>query len=321
MRILCAGIMVMDLLAAPVTADGLKRDSSQLKAFEIQPGGDALNTAMELSALGADVRLAACLGDDAFGRLLLDVTTKAGIKTDGIIIRDTCTTACTLVAIDEHAERHFFSYGDSFRCFAEEDICDAHIRESDLLHIGSAMILDALDGEGLARLMERAHRLGAKTSMDITILPERGGIEKIRQALYHTNYFLPSLYECELLCGSTDIEAIKAFFAEFGLETLVIKMGERGCFATDFRQDVYLPASVPAELVKDTTGAGDSFVAGFLYGIMKGMKLEQALRFGTAMSAACIQTIGATKGVIENRISLSKLAGNILRENGTLIME
>lgn len=314
MRILCVGIMVMDLLAAPVTVEGLQRDSTQLKAFETLPGGDAMNAAMELSALGADVSLVACLGNDAFGHSLMDAARSAGINVKGIVNRDSCATACTLVAIDEHSERHFFSYGDSFRHLAETDVSDTQIRENDLLHIGSAMVLDALDGEGLAKLMERAQMLGVKTSMDVTSLPGEEQFVKIEQALYHTNYFLPSLYECEMLCGSSDIEEIKAFFGKYGMELLVIKMGEKGCFATDFKQDVYMPATVPADKVVDTTGAGDSFVSGFLYGIMKGMKLEQALRFGTAMSAVCIQTIGASKGVIAEREGLKRLADEILAE-------
>lgn len=108
-------------------------------------------------------------------------------------------------------------------------------------------------------------------------------LEWIKPCLPHVDIFLPSIEEATMICGKDRPEEIGAYFLNYGIKLIVLKMGERGCYIrTPDRQ-----LRVPAYRVKviDACGAGDAFIAGFLMGYQKGWDLDAAGRLGNACGA------------------------------------
>ena len=109
MRILCVGMMVCDTLISPVPFDILTLDSVSINKPSICCGGDALNVAIGLAKLGAEVSITGRIADDANGRFILKECEKHGVGTAGVVYDTECATAASYALVDEKGERHFLS--------------------------------------------------------------------------------------------------------------------------------------------------------------------------------------------------------------------
>jgi sugar/nucleoside kinase (ribokinase family) len=177
----------------------------------------------------------------------------------------------------------------------EEDVREELVEGTKLIHIGGALILPALDGEPLARALRRAKERGLKTSVD-TAWDDRGRwMEALAPALPHVDYFLPSIEEARMLTGRREPPEVAEALLEAGAKTVALKMGVGGCYLRAGEQEVRLPA-YEVESV-DSTGAGDAFVAGFLFGVLRGWDLESCGRLGNAAGALCTRAVGTTEGL------------------------
>jgi len=114
---------------------------------------------------------------------------------------------------------------------------------------------------------------------------------------------LLSEHELALLTGSGLEEGAEALLAE-GVEIVAVKLGERGCYVTDGRNSFTQPAY--RVKVVDTTGAGDAFNAGFIYGLRQGRSLPDCSRLGNRLASYCIQERGARAGLPKADIFFSK---------------
>lgn len=99
-----------------------------------------------------------------------------------------------------------------------------------------------------------------------------------------------------MLTGETDIDLIAGVLLEAGVKNVVIKWGSRGCYIKNKEVKLTIPAVFGVDCV-DTTGAGDSFVAGFLYGLYQGYTLEECAKIANACGALTVQKLGAAEGI------------------------
>jgi ribokinase len=105
---------------------------------------------------------------------------------------------------------------------------------------------------------------------------------------------LPSEGELKTLTGKAWREGAKTLLKE-GARIVAVKLGERGCYVTDGKEKHLIEPF--KEKVIDTTGAGDAFCAGFLYGLVKGKDLFQCGRLGNFVASRCITKVGARTGL------------------------
>ncbi|MCX7667856.1 MAG: carbohydrate kinase family protein, partial [Atribacterota bacterium] len=114
----------------------------------------------------------------------------------------------------------------------------------------------------------------------------------------NTPLLVSSYEEAKALSGYDDPEKIARFFIARGVENVVIKLGEEGCYVMSPGEDAafYAP-SYRLNHVVDTSGAGDAFCAGFITGLLSGFSIRQCARFANAVAAHCIMEIGTTRGV------------------------
>lgn len=304
--ILSAGLMVYDIIISPVDETVFTKDTTQIKNVAFASGGDALNVAVGAARLGKAVCLGGIVGNDAPGKYLKEVALGDNIDISGVGTSKTSQTSVSVVLCREGGQRHFAYYGRANNEFDGSAISDALLADTSLLYIGSMMALGALEYGPLCGLFRRAKEQGCLTAMDTTWPKDGVWLEKFAGALEYTDIFVPSLYEAEQICKSSSPSEIVAFLHSQGVKIAGVKLGGDGVYI----EGEHIPA-FRCDNVVDTTGAGDSFMAGFVSGISEGLSPEKAAMLGSAAANCCIRSLGAVTGApdrekAENVIALHK---------------
>jgi len=158
------------------------------------------------------------------------------------------------------------------------------------LHVSSFYLQDRL-GPGAAAVFERARAAGLTTSLDPGHDPSGRWGGGIREALEHVDVFFPNEVELRGLGGSED--AAESLGRLDNKRTLVVaKLGAAGAMLLDRGRPLHVPGFTVAAV--DTTGAGDSFDAGFLHAWLRGAPLADCLRLGSACGALSTLGLGGT---------------------------
>lgn len=297
-RLICAGHASCDLPFRPVDRRVFDVDTVFVDRVPVLTGGDALNATVSLHKLGLgdDTHFVSVVGDDTFGGLITGYLREHGVDTTGILVKPQVDSIVTAILIDENNERHFVFSGNAASHLTVEDVLAALAPDTEYLHIGSFMSLDALEHENAGRLFAAARARGVKTSFDVTYDRTGEWLGRIQPALPYADIFFASYDEAVCLSGGVKEPAeIAAFFREQGVKSFVLKLGKKGCYATDFTQVVQMPTYLDLPVV-DTTGAGDSFVAGYLYGLLRGLTMAECCLVGNVNGTLAVGTIGANTG-------------------------
>ena len=296
MDVLCVGQLAADILVRPVNRVDFGVDTKRVHGIDIMNGGDCLNVALGLRRLGASVGFAGLIGDDQLGQYLRNVIIGAGIDARGLRKTKEARTCSCLVLINSSGDRTFFYYGGANDLFSLSDLDMAQIDGTSVVHVGGTYLLPRFDGEGAAKLFSEARSRGKLTSMDVTWDTTGRWLSVIEPCLPHLSLFMPSIREAEKIAGTDVPEDIAAFFQEKGVRTAVVKLGEKGCYVKHGAEPGFSVGAYRTEVV-DTTGAGDSFVAGFLSGVLKSWDMSSCATFACAVAAMNIRAVGATAGI------------------------
>jgi sugar/nucleoside kinase (ribokinase family) len=299
--VVCVGIMVADVISRRVDALPAPGSLERIDEIALHTGGCAINTATALTRLGASAAVAGKVGRDPLGRFLLEALDERGIA-HAVVFDETAPTSASVALVATGGERTFLHVPGANARLRVDELERAFVLAGGCLHIAGALVLDALDGEPCAALLADARASGILTSVD-TVWDATGRWERILPSLAHTDVFMPSLAEATAISGEADPAAAAAWLQQAGAGQVIIKLGARGCYATGAG---HLPpvAATPV----DTTGAGDAFAAGLLYGLLDGWDLERAARFANAAGAMATTAVGASAGVRSLSETLS-LAG------------
>jgi len=122
---------------------------------------------------------------------------------------------------------------------------------------------------------------------------------RLATILPHVDVFLPNNHEAELITGESDPMRQAQIFRRMGAGTVVITMGSDGTVLVD-RQTCMRAGVYPVDYV-DGSGGGDAFDAGYIYGLLNSLPVEDCLRVASALGASCVRAIGTTPGVFTRR--------------------
>lgn len=251
-------------------------------------GSSSVITACGAARLGLRVAFIGVCGDDVFGRFMLNEMQKRGINTSAVIVDPHQATGLTVI-LNKGNDRAMLTFAGAMAALRAEDVTDDLLAQARHLHVASYFLQDSLR-PGLTRLFERARALGLTISLDTNWDPS-GQWQGVMELLPLVNIFLPNAAEACALTGEKDVESAAAKLAA-QVETLAVKLGARGALGVQRGERVYAPP-VPVQ-VADTTGAGDTFNAGFIYGYLHNWSLEKALRFANACGALSTTGYGGT---------------------------
>jgi ribokinase len=161
-----------------------------------------------------------------------------------------------------------------------------------LLHLTSFVGQTVLQTQ--IKLLETLPR-EVRVSFDPGAIYARLGLDKLDKIVRRAFVIIPNSGELELLTGETDYCRGADLLLQKGIRMVAVKLGSKGCYVTDGRE-THLIEPFKVKVV-DTTGAGDAFCAGFLYGLIHDKTLEECGRIGNFVASRCIMKIGARTGL------------------------
>lgn len=292
--VLCAGSLNYDIVVRPVEAPQWGT-TTFVETIDFLVGGNGANTSLALATLGIPARLIGMLGNDEPARYLAGKLAAAGVDTRGVTPCDE-PTSTTIVMINAEGNRKFLNRPGSSR-IAFTGPVDFHPALTEGMahfHLASLFILPRLR-HSAPETLRRARALGLTTSLDTTWDPLGEWMAALEPCLPHLDYLFLNEDEARMVTGSTDPAEAARMVLSRGVRNAVMKLGPRGSAVYTGSTEVRVPAyDVPCV---DTTGAGDSYVAGFLSALMRGGSHEEAARLGNALGALVVQHVGAVTGV------------------------
>ncbi len=313
--IACVGIIVADAIAKPVEKIPAKGKLELVDTLSLYTGGCAASAAIDMAKIGINVAIIGKMGNDGFGKFMKSAFEEYGVDTDGLIINENGSTSASLVIVMADGERSFIHCLGENATFVESDIDYSIIDKAKLIFVAGKMLMPSFDGEGCATFLKKCKQKGKVTALD-TAWDSKGRWMKVLGAsMPYIDYFLPSYEEAVELSGKTKPEEIADVFLSMGPKTVVIKLGKDGCFIKTKGGEMY---SIPTyDRIKpvDTTGAGDSFCAGFLTALVKGKNLPECGKFANAVGTHCVMAKGASTG-IKSEEEILKFMDNY--ENGLI---
>ena len=296
-EVVTAGIIVADILAQPIDRYPEKGTLVLFDRLELHVGGCAANTANALGRLGRSVVVMGRVGDDVFGEHCIKEITASGVNASHIKRGPGEPTSATFVAIASDGERAFFHIIGANASFSPADIDLATVGQAKVLLVAGTYVLPGLDGEPTAQLLGWARDAGLITVLDCVYndrVADHMGL--LAPSLPYLDYFVPNLTEAELITGERGPRQCAEALRAAGCGCVVVKLGEQGVYClTDDGQEIRVPAYEAP--VVDATGAGDSWVAGFLTGLLEGWPLQESLLFGNAVGAQAVGAVGCTTGI------------------------
>ena len=193
------------------------------------------------------------------------------------------------VILSTASDRAILTHVGSMDCLRADQVTDELLARSRHIHVASYFLQTALQ-PGLPDLFRRAHALGLTTSLDPNWDPS-GRWSGFDELLPCVDVFLPNENEALAMTGSANEEQALTRLAQ-KCAWVAIKLGPRGAIAGQGAETASCPA-LKVNVV-DTTGAGDSFDGGFLYGFLHGWSLERALKLGAACGSLSTRKAGGT---------------------------
>lgn len=296
MDVLSLGIYVVDVLGRPIDQFPEKGKLALFEELEIHTGGCANNTAIALARLGISAGAMGKVGGDAFGDLILQTLADNDVDTVGMRQDANSSTSFTFVAVASDGERTFYHYIGANGELCEVDLNWEIIKRAKILHIAGALVMPRFDGAPMANVLREAKALGITTSLDTAYDATGKWMEILEPCLPYVDMFMPSIVEAQYLTGLSEHREITQFLRNnYGIHTIIIKMGENGSYASTPEAEHFAPA-YPVNAV-DATGAGDAYVAGFLAGTLMDWDLKSTAELASATGAACVTAIGTTAGI------------------------
>jgi len=256
-------------------------------AATLTVGGSGAILACGAAKLGLRVAISTVVGDDLFGRFMRDALSEAGVDTSGIGVDDAMQTGITVV-LSGADDRAILTMPGTIAGLRSELIDPSLLARARHVHVSSYYLQTAL-APALPTLFDEIRAAGATTSLDPNWDPSGVWDSGLLDLLPKVDVFLPNAMEATRSAHTSDLEgAVRALAARARL--VVVKNGDRGALAgegdTVYRVDGVLTQAV------DTTGAGDSFDAGFLTAWLNGEPVDRALAIANACGSLSTRAMG-----------------------------
>ncbi|MDP1867961.1 MAG: adenosine kinase, partial [Bradyrhizobium sp.] len=267
-------------------------------------GGSAANTLVGIANLGARAAYVGKVRDDQIGRLYTHDIRAAGVTFETRAAADGPATGCSYILVTPDGERTMNTYLGAAQDLTPADIDDAQVAASGIIYLEGYLWDPKSAKEAFVKAATIAHGAGRRVALTLSDsfcvdryrdefldLMRKGTVDLV----FANEAELHSLYQ------TSDFDtALKQLREDTKLG--IVTRSEKGCVVASKEGVVAVPA-FPIEKMVDTTGAGDLFAAGFLFGLVRNAGFEAAGRLGALAAAEVIQHIGARP-----QVSLRELA-------------
>lgn len=283
---------------------------------ESNNGGAAYNVLKDLSCLGAPFPLRAIglIGDDEAGAHILDDCRNLGIDTTGLILHESASTSYTDVMLVKNTGRRTFFHHRGANAYLDIPHFNFDPIQSRILHLGYLLLLDRLDeflSDNQTRasyILNMAKEKGLTTSVDLVSESSNRFKDIVAPSLPFIDYLFLNEYEASKLTGidltseHVDLKACEKALEKIhagGILQWVILHFPQGVVARNGGKELIVQGSLlmPDNRIIGTTGAGDAFAAGALYGIHEEWTMDQCIELGICTSAASLTHASCSGGI------------------------
>lgn len=295
-KILVVGSFMMDLIASTSRAPQ-SGETVIGKKFQTAPGGKGANQAVQCARLGAQVTMVGQVGDDAFGKIMTDTASAAGVDVSHVSVdkNESSGVGHILLEVTEHGAQNRITVcpGANFTLTVE----DVAWLKDEIKNFDLVMMQFELPMEVVESVAQWAHDAGV-----IVMINPAPAAPMSDKLLSCATYLSPNEHEAAILANHSirvdnginfdDVDVVSKAFQARGVGNLIITMGENGSIVAG-RDGIHHTHCVKMPHVADPTAAGDSFVAAFCTGLTAGLPQGEALAFASHTAAITVSRMGA----------------------------
>lgn len=265
-------------------------------------GGCVPNVAIDLKKICPDLHVQAIgkIGQDSEGKFALEQMRNSDVDVHKIVVQKQVKTSFTEVMSVIGGQRTFFTYPGASADFGYEDINFENL-QAEILHLGYFLLLKKIDeGDGI-RILKKAKEMGMETSIDlVSENSERYAL--VLPCLPYTDYLIINEIEAGKLVNiepsDENLEQIAHMLRKCGVtRKVIIHKPEVAVCMSDDGYTVVNSYELPKGYIKGTTGAGDAFCTGALFGIYNGWNDKEILEFASACAVMTLGSADATSGL------------------------
>ncbi|MBW7884775.1 MAG: sugar kinase [Caldilineaceae bacterium] len=285
--LLAVGDLCPDLILTGDVTPAFGQVEKLIEAATLTVGGSTTIFACGAARLGLRTVFSGVAGDDEFGAFMQRSLAARGVAMDGLAIDSTLSTGLS-VHLSRGSDRAILTYSGSIAGLRFSHLDLSLLSRVRHLHLGSYFLLDGLRPD-VPELFERAHALGVTTSLDTNYDPAERWDSGLLRVLSRTDVFFPNEIEACAITGARDPRAALAALAQL-VPTVALKLGAAGSMVR--QGDLEVSTAALSAPVIDSTGAGDTFDAGFLYGWLHKWPLDRCLRLANACGSLATRKAG-----------------------------
>ncbi|MBD3227545.1 MAG: hypothetical protein GF329_05080 [Candidatus Lokiarchaeota archaeon] len=306
--IICEGAALIDMVALVDRFPGID-DEVFVPKLQYLCGGSAANTAVACSKLNLETGFIGKIGNDPFGNILIDDFKSNLINLDNLVVSDEFPTGNCFAAVDKNGNRVLYAFSGAANQLEPSEINPKYIKNSNLIHLASLKYLDPL-----IKSAEIAKENNILVSLNPGALIADQPFRDIEPLITNIDIFIGSFKEVENIFDKKFDAAIN----ELNKYTKIsaITRGSEDAYVYDNENSAMLIIPTFDIAVKDTTGAGDAFTAGFLKGLLSNKDLYSCGIMGNATAALCINEIGARSGIPDYHTLMNFIKSQDTNSNG-----
>lgn len=254
------------------------------------PGGSAANTIVGLAKLGIPTAFLGKIGNDREGGFYKSFFERAGVDVSRFKLNETMPTGRCLSLITPDSERTMRTDLGAAATLLPENILSEDFADITHVHIEGYLVFNEVLIRHILKLAKDASCI---VSLDMASFEVVTASMKILPELLmeYVDIVFANEHEAETFCGSNDPERGLQVFSEY-CKIAAVKLGEDGALIQSGGKKIKVKAETVHDI--DTTGAGDLWGAGFLYGLLKGKPLELCGRYGSILGAEVVKVMGAS---------------------------
>ncbi|MCD6023152.1 MAG: adenosine kinase [Fibrobacteria bacterium] len=275
----------MTLVDAPAIQSAMQAASAPVKSA---PGGSASNTLVGIGNLGGRARMIGRVGKDDLAEHFRAGLGRAGVE-DRLRVSDAAGTGHVLSVVTPDAQRTMFTFLGASLELCPADIGDADVSDAALVHLEGYLLFNRPVVE---RVLELARKHGARVALDMGSFQVVEAAREYLDELFaqrRIDILMANEDEARAYTGLGDSESLEIFAGK--VDTAVVKRGKEGALIAQGSSRLDVLAHVVDAL--DTTGAGDLWASGFLYGLNHGLTLESSANLASKIGSEVVQIMGA----------------------------
>lgn len=275
----------------------------KVKHFTRELAGAETNVAIGLARLGFKVGWASKVGEDAFGRFIINRLQEEHVDISNVEADNGNSTGFQIKSKVSKGdpEVQYFRKNSAASQLSKKDFNSGYFQSARHMHMTGIPLAISLNTREYAEHALEFMRSSEKTvTFDPNLRPslwnsEEEMITVINKAAFAANYVMPGIKEGKILTGYKNPHDIAGFYLDKGVELVIVKLGEEGAYYQSKSEEGIVSGFKVPEII-DTVGAGDGFAVGVISGLLNGFSVKEAVTRGNAIGAMAVQSPGDNDG-------------------------